>query len=163
MYRRRHRAGIGQYMIACKMHTTYIAMPIHQCMAMPASQPASRLLQGQFIPVLPLTIGSFTTNPKWWRFWSPSSCCQRKDMAWADLVFACSWNGLASVSRLRCGSALSFKGRSKSVLDCSLAYTDQQFAFCEPFQKNVNCTYLLNIYIIWYQLNLWMLFYMSMT
>jgi hypothetical protein len=42
------------------------------------------------------------------------------------------------------GRDLSLKGRGKSLVDCSLAYTDKKFAFCEPFQKNlwesVNCT-----------------------
>jgi hypothetical protein len=41
------------------------------------------------------------------------------------------------------GRDLSLKGRAKRLSDCSLAYTDKQFAFCELFQKNlwesVNC------------------------
>jgi hypothetical protein len=41
------------------------------------------------------------------------------------------------------GRNLSLKGRANSLPDCSLAYSDKQFAFCEPFQKNlwesVNC------------------------
>jgi hypothetical protein len=32
---------------------------------------------------------------------------------------------------------LSLKGRAKSQYDCSLAYTNKQFAFCETFQKNL--------------------------
>jgi hypothetical protein len=48
------------------------------------------------------------------------------------------------VMKVTWGRDLSLKGRAKSLSDCSLACTDKQFAFCEPFQKNlwesVNCT-----------------------
>jgi hypothetical protein len=57
------------------------------------------------------------------------------------------------------GRDLSLKGRARSLSDCSLAYSVKQFAFCEPFQKNlwesVNCTCSIK----GYQLNIWMLFY----
>jgi hypothetical protein len=69
-------------------------------------------------------------------------CCLTKGMCWP-----CRW------LQVTCGSALSLKGRSESLSDCSLAYTDKQFAFCEPFQNN------LWTVPVQYQLNLWMLFY----
>jgi hypothetical protein len=54
---------------------------------------------------------------------------------------ALSLNGWVKVTW---GRDLSLKGQANSLSDCSLAFTDKQFAFCEPFQKNlwesVNCT-----------------------
>jgi hypothetical protein len=41
------------------------------------------------------------------------------------------------VLKVMWGRDLSLKDRAKSLSDCSLAYTDQQFAFGEPFQKNL--------------------------
>jgi hypothetical protein len=39
------------------------------------------------------------------------------------------------------GRDLSLKGRDKCLSDCSFAYTDKQFAFCEPVcELSVNCT-----------------------
>jgi hypothetical protein len=88
------------------------------------------------ILVLPLTIGSLimqlgiaTYCPLTWRtdldlsFFS----CITKGMGWP-----CHWTGGLKVTCER-----SLKGRAKSLSDCSLAYTDKQFAFCEPCQKNM--------------------------
>jgi hypothetical protein len=84
----------------------------------------SRLLEGQFILVLPLTIDNVTTELNLSFFWSIT-----KGMGWP-----CYWTGRL---KIMCGRALSLKGRAKSLSDYSLAYTDKQFALCEPFQKNL--------------------------
>jgi hypothetical protein len=48
--------------------------------------------------------------------------------------------------------------RAKSLSDCSLAHTDKQFAFCEPFQKNlleyVNCTCSVKVSVEHYNVTL---------
>jgi hypothetical protein len=98
----------------------------------------SRLLEGQFILVLLLTIDSLTTDPKYGIILITSVAKQR---IWADLL--CYSKG----------------GLTNSVSDCSLAYTDQQFAFCEPFQKNlwesVKCTCWIMLSVESYNVILW--------
>jgi hypothetical protein len=44
---------------------------------------------------------------------------------------------LALSLRSRAAGLCHSKGQAKSLSDCSLAYTDKQLFFCEPFQKNL--------------------------